>query len=70
MHKKSTGKGWNRSLRTWLALAATPAERQVWREGLQMKTMGEWPAHEDLVSLAPGVDGRGKWWGSKNKGER
>ena len=62
--------GWNRSLRTWLATAATPAERSVWRDGLRMKEFGTRLSMEEIVPMAKGVSGIGKWWGDRKGRER
>lgn len=66
-NKRHAGKGWNRSLRTWLALAATAEERAVYRELLKQPDVGEYPMHLDIAPMERGVDGRGKWWGNKEK---
>lgn len=64
---KHTGKGWNRLCKTWIATAANGQQRSVYREAIRQKDQEEWPTHEEIVPLAKGVDGRGKWWGKRDR---
>lgn len=62
---KHTGKGWNRQLRYWIATAVNSDQRTVYRDAIKQKDMGEYLTMEEIVPLARGVDGRGRWWGKK-----
>lgn len=71
---KGAGKGWTRSLKTWLALSANPAQRSAFRNMLRQSTpgtdriaTGEFLVQQETVAMAKGVENKGQWWAPGNK---